>query len=73
MMAQSLPDARPLALPTLTLADLPPVTGTPATRAQMRAHMPWSQALIADHWREFGGLGAVVAAEGGYVYRWQRG
>ena len=62
----------PLALHTLTLADLPPVTGPPATRDDLRAHMPWSQALIADHWREFGGLQGVTACEAGLVYRWSR-
>jgi len=66
-------DARPLALHTLTAAELEQPTGTPATRDDLRARMPWAQACIADHWAVFGGLGAVVAAEGGYVYRWQRG
>ena len=63
---------KPLPLRTLTTADLPPATGTPATRDDLRARMPWSQACIAEHWREFGGLGAVTACEAGLVYRWSR-
>lgn len=65
--------AKPLALRTLTLAELPPVTGTPADRDTLRSAMPWSQALIADHWQAFGGgLQAVTAVEAGFLYRWSR-
>lgn len=66
-------DARPLPVNTLTMAELPAVTGTPADRDTLRSEMPWAQSVIAEHWREFGGLESVVAAEAGYVYRWHRG
>ena len=62
----------PLALHTLTAAELEQPTGTPATRDDLRAHMSWCQSLIAEHWREFGGLQGVIAVEAGLVYRWSR-
>lgn len=64
--------AKPLALPTLTMAELPAVTGTPADRDTLRAQMPWSQSVIAEHWAVFGGLQAVTAVEAGYIYRWSK-
>lgn len=65
-------DPRPLAVNTLTMAELPAVTGTPADRSVLRSEMPWSQQIIADHWQAFGGLQAVTAVEAGFLYRWSR-
>ncbi len=67
-----MPDA-PRIIPRIISAyDRPVPVGTPADRATLREHMPWSRDLIEEHWREFGGLAEVVAVEAGYVYRWSK-
>jgi hypothetical protein len=63
----------PLALHTLTMTEIPTPTGTPATRDDLRAHMPWAQAIIRDHWDALGptAIARVTAAEAGYLYIWR--
>lgn len=61
---------RSIALHSVCARDESPA-GTPATKAQMREHMPWTLQTMQAHAAEWGMPVGVVAVENGWVYRWE--